>query len=45
MLGDLRIDRHAADRVDDAAFGRRVMMMSVAGGHAHGAQLSLVLVW
>ena len=30
--------------IDDAAFGRRVVMMViVAGGHAHGGKLSLVL--
>ena len=35
MLGRVRIDRHAADGIDDAAFGRRVMAMLVLGGGAH----------
>ena len=39
-LAGVGIDRHAADRIDDAAGHRGVAMMMVLGGHAHGGQLS-----
>ena len=31
VLGGMRIDRHAADRIEDAAFGRRVVMVMMLG--------------
>ena len=40
-LAGVGVDRHATDRIDDAAFGRCVVMMTlVLVGHAHGKQLS-----